>query len=190
MAWTIHHWSAEHGIGAISSPHFGPISFDASANVDNVADFREGEAVWVDLEGEPPAFRAVTVRPLFQRQPADTRWEPFDIVNGRYGDAAIEEHSSDALQIWLGDCCQYCTPNPARIKFESVTSVHGLDQDVEFCSPFFRLASATEVGDYGLLIPSDSKAFCIVTSHGQGLDGALIFVVAQSVRVQPTDSSV
>jgi len=42
MAWTIHSWSVERGIGAIASPHFEPVPFDARANVDHVRDFLVG----------------------------------------------------------------------------------------------------------------------------------------------------
>jgi hypothetical protein len=34
-----------------ASPHFGPVSFDAGANVDHVLDFLVGEPVLVELEG-------------------------------------------------------------------------------------------------------------------------------------------
>lgn len=35
------------------------IPFDASANVDGVNDYRDGEPVWVELEGAAPMFRVV-----------------------------------------------------------------------------------------------------------------------------------
>src|SRR5687768_2773111 len=126
MAWTIHRWSADRGVGEIRSPHFGPIPFDANANVDAVHDFTEGEPVLVELDGQAPAFRVRVIRPFRQRQPPGTHWPPFDAVNG-FGDASVEERSTRAIQFWIGDCCQYCTPNPMHVRFDDVSVVAGLD---------------------------------------------------------------
>lgn len=183
MAWTIHSWSPDDGVGAIASPHFGPVPFDAAANVDAVRDFRVGEAVWVELDGQPPAFQARAVRPFCQRQPPNTPWPPFDPINGHYGDALVEQHTDRTLQFWIGDCCQHCTPNPSRVRFDEVSAIVGLDDDTVFGAPLFRLASPVEVEANRLDIGDDSKAFCIVTEHGQGADGGSIFIVARSVEV-------
>src|SRR6185436_2515859 len=130
MAWTIHTWSAADRAGTIKSPHFGPVAFDASANVDNVDDFHEGEPVFVELDGSAPNFLVRRLLPMDQRQPAGTHWPPFDAVNGRFDDVHIEEVSADALQLWLGDCCGYCTPDPIRLRFEDVAIIDGLSDDL------------------------------------------------------------
>lgn len=135
MTWTIHSWSSELGTGAIASPHFGPISFDAQANVDQVPDFEVGEPVLVMLDGHAPSFRVLIVRPMRQRQPRGTHWRPFDAVNGLFGDAWVEDQSPESIQFWLGNCCEHCTPNPLRLRFEGVTSVVGLEGDVDFSDP-------------------------------------------------------
>src|SRR6185369_16835457 len=66
MAWVIHTWSGAERVGAIRSPHFGPCPFEASANVDNADDFREGEAVLVELEGSAPTFLVPSLVPMHQ----------------------------------------------------------------------------------------------------------------------------
>lgn len=184
MAWSIHSWSADRGAGEIVSPHFGPIPFADEANVDHVPDFRVGESVLVELDGVAPHFRVLVIRPASQRQPDGTHWPPFDDVNGRFGDARLEEQSSEAIQFWLGDCCEHCTPNPIRVRFEGVISVVGLDRDVDFDDPLFRLASPRELEANSLGVPAGHRAFCVVTSHGQGQDGPLIFIVASAAEVQ------
>ena len=124
MTWKIHSWSPDDGVGAIASPHFGPLPFHATANVDSVRDFRVGEAVWVELDGQP-----------------------------------------------------------GRVRFEEVISIVGLDDDIVFAAALFRLASPEEVEANHLEMSGGTKAFCIVTDHGQGADGPSIFVVARSVEV-------
>src|SRR6186713_1142944 len=101
MTWKIHSWSPDDGVGAIASPHFGPLPFHATANVDSVRDFRVGEAVWVELDGQPPAFQVRAVRPFCQRQPPNTQWPPFDAINGHYDDALLEQHTDRTLQFWV-----------------------------------------------------------------------------------------
>ena len=183
MPWIVHSWSVDLGAGEIASPHFGPVPFDGKANVDQVSDFQVGEAVAVELDGDAPNFRVRAVRPMCQRQPKETRWPPFDAINGRFGDARIEDRSSQSILFWLGDCCDHCTPNPVRLRFESVTVVVGLEGDVDFSDPLFRLASPKEVDANSLTIPPHHHAFCVVTSHGQGRDGPLVFIVAGTAEV-------
>lgn len=183
MAWTIRSWSAERGVGEIASPHFGPIPFDDQANVERVPDFRVGEAVLVELDGDAPNFRVRVIRPTCQRQPEGTQWPAFEEVNSRFGDAWIEEQSSHSIQFWLGDCCERCTPNPVRIRFVGVTSVIGLGGDLDFGTPLFRLASRKEVEANSLAVSPSQRAFCVVASHGQGQDGPLIFIVARDAEV-------
>jgi hypothetical protein len=183
MAWRIHHWDAERGAGAIESPHFGPVPFDASANVDAVDDFHPGEPVLVELDGKAPNFRVLVIRPMCQRQPENTHWPPFDSVNGRFGDARIERGSPPIVPFWVGDCCSYCTPNAIRVRFEDVAFIVGIDDDAEFDDPLFRLASPAEIQANRLVVPSDYSAFCVVTSHGRGPDGRLILIVARAAQV-------
>ena len=189
MAWTIHSWSPADGVGTIASPHFGPVQFDSAANVDQVDDFRIGEHVVVELDGDAPAFGVRSVRPFSQRQPRDTHWPAFDRINGHFGDAKLEQHSDRALGFWLGDCCPYCTPKPTHLWFDDVSSIVGLDEITAFSDPLFRLASPTEVETNRLVLPRESRAFCIVTVHGHGPDGPSIFIVAGTARiVEPDDA--
>jgi hypothetical protein len=139
--------------------------------------------VWVELDGPPQAFRISLVRPMCQRQPADTHWEPFDAINETVDDVVVEDCTQGTLQLWLGYCCLCCTPNPMRVRFEGVTHLQGLGEDVDFCNPLFRLASLAEIHAHSIPVPSECRAFCIVTSHGQGRDGPPIFVVAQSAAI-------
>lgn len=184
MAWRIHSWFVDRGVGAIASPHFGPIPFGSEANVDRVPDFQVGETVLVELAGDAPKFRVLLVRPTHQRQPNGTHWTPFDVVNGRsFGDARIEQQSAGSVQFWLGDCCEHCTPGAVRLRFDGIASIVGLDDDADLGDPLFRLASPGEVQANSLCVPPDHHAFCIVTSHGQGRDGPLIFIVARSMQV-------
>jgi hypothetical protein len=190
MAWKIHTWSVEDRVGTIVSPHFGPIAFDARANEDNVDDFTLGEAVLVELEGSPPNFVVRRLLPMNQRQPAGTHWPPFDAINGRFGDARIEELSAHALQLWLGDCCDHCTPNPIRLQFEGVTTIDGLSEDLDTSNPLFRLASSSEIHGHRLVVPEGAKVFCMVTCHGEGRDGPSVLVVAREVRIlEPTSQA-
>lgn len=182
MGWTIHSWSSAQGVGAIASDHFDAIPFDAAANVQRVTDFRVGESIQVEVDGIPPNCHVIAVRPMVQRQPPGTAWPAFDAVNGRWDNAMLEESTPGSLQIWLGDCCSHCTPNPARVRFDGVSCVHGADDDFCLDNPLFRLASQEEVRSRGLVVPEDSKVFCIVTSHGHGPDGPCIFVVACTVE--------
>jgi hypothetical protein len=150
--------------------------------VDAVADFAVGEAVLVELDGEPDNFLVRTVRLLHQRQPPDTHSPLFDEVN-RFGETRLEEVTAASLQFWVGDCCEHCTPDARRLRFEGVTTIRGLDEDYDWDNPLFRLASMLEIGEHDLLVPAGSTAFCIVTSHGNGPDGPRVFVVAAGLQV-------
>jgi hypothetical protein len=183
MAWTIHSWSADRGTGSIVSPHFDPLPFEAKANVDQVTDFLDGEPVLVELSGDAPHFRVDCIRPTSQRQPEGTHWAPFDAVNGRFSDVWLEERSPTSVQFWLGECCEYCTPDPLRLRFQGVVEVVGLDDDVAFDDPLFCLASPGEVQQHSLDVPSGHRAFCVVTSHGHGIDGPPLFIVARTAGI-------
>jgi hypothetical protein len=184
MAWTIHSWSPDLGTGSISSPHFGPITFDASANVDHVVDFRVGEAVVVELDGVAPDFNVRTLRPAFARQPPDTDFPAFSLVNRRFDDAFVEDYSAQTLLVWLGSCCQYCTPNPTRVRFGDVAVVKGMDVATLFSDPVFRLASRGEVVSNGLEVPDAATAFCL-SSFGEAPDGPHLYIVARGVEIVP-----
>jgi hypothetical protein len=59
----------------------------------------------------------------------------------------------------------------------------GVDEDGDYGEPLFRLASTDEIRRHSLDVPEGARAFCVVTSHGQGRDGPPIFIVASSVRI-------
>lgn len=183
MAWTIDSWSRETGTGTIRSPHFAPIPFAPSANIDGVSDFALGEEVVVELVDNADDFLVRSLRPMRQRQPPNTQWPPFDAINYQFGDAHVENLRPDSLQLWLGDCCQYCCPDALRLRFEGVSTVRGLDQECDFDAPLFRLASSDEVREFALDVPPGQTPFCIVTSHGRGPDGPRAFVVAQRTEI-------
>lgn len=181
MAWRIHSWSGESGIGSVVSPHFGPLPFGPAENIDGTTDFAPGEEVFVELDGPKEAYVVRSVGLARQRQPEGTRWAAFDVVNG-CGDMRLQERGDDHLRFWMGDCCEWCAPAWA-LTFSSVTSVVGLDDDEpDLDASLLRLASEDELT--GLHVPPGSRAYCIVTSHGQGRDGPRVFVVAGEASVE------
>ena len=152
MAWTISNWSPSSGTGFVRSPHFGPLRFGPPENVDEVADYCVGEPVLVEIEGDPPDFAITRVRPTHQRQPAGTEWHQFAELQGRFLDLILEEDSEDTSQFWLGNCCEYCTPDPARVRFEQIVATSALNDDVEIDSEaLFRFASSQELRNSGSL---------------------------------------
>jgi len=185
MAWTIRSWSPDLGSGTIVSPHLGPIAFDASANLDRITDFREGEPVDVDLDGRAPNFIVRQIRPTFARQPLETDFPAFGIVNRRFDDAFLESHSEQTLLFWLGTCCGYCTPNPTRVRFDGVSFVQGLEDVTVFSDPVFRLAAPDEITAAHVQVEPGAKAFCL-TSFGEGRDGPRILMVARAVEIVPS----
>ncbi len=181
MAWRIHTWSAESGIGSVVSPHFGPLSFGPAANTYGTTDFAPGEEVLVELDSPREPYVVRSVRLARQRQPEGTRWAAFDVVNG-CEDMRLEERGDDHLRFWRGDCCAWCAPAWSVI-FSNVTSVVGLDGDEpDLDASLLRLASEEELTE--LHVPPGSRAYCIVTSHGQGRDGPRIFVVAGEATIE------
>ena len=114
-------------------------------------------------------------------------WSAVDRVgtirSPHFGPIAFEESSGHALQFWLGDCCEYCTPDPIRLRFEGVTMIDGLGEDVDMSDSLFRLASSAEIREHRLVVPDGARAFCIVTCHGQGRDGPTVLVVAREARI-------
>lgn len=183
MAWRIRDWSPESGHGTVEAPGVGILEFLPSANVDNVPDFIPDEVVWVELDGAPGCYEVTLVRPMAQHQPQGTQASDFAVFNGRFVDVYIEQHNDDTLSLWLGNCCMRCTPDGFRVGFAGISSVHGLDDDTTFSSPHFRMASEAEIEANALVVPTGSRAFCIVTSHGEGLDGPSVLIVATSVEV-------
>jgi hypothetical protein len=184
MAWRIRSWSPDLGEGTIASPHFGPIAFDAIANVDGITDFQGGEAVDVELDGQAPKFSVRVIRRTVARQPPDTACPAFDLVNRKFDDAFLESHSEQSLQFWLGSCCEYCTPNPTRVRFDGVSAVQGLEDATIFTDPVFRLASPDEVAAANLQVEPDTSAFCL-TSFGERRDGPRVLFVARAVEILP-----
>ena len=185
MSWRIHSWSPLTASGTIDSPHFGPVAFDRQANVDAVTDFELGEPVMVELQGTAPPFVIRALRPMRQRQPSGTEWPPFDAINSRFGDVRVEKLTADELQLWLGNCCDSCTPDAPRLSFHGVTSLIGLHDDLDFSNPLFRLASEDEKRAHHMAVPDGSTAYCIVSSHGNGPDGPSVFVVAMDAHITP-----
>jgi hypothetical protein len=183
MAWRIHSWSHESGTGSVVSPHFGPLPFGPAANTQGTTDFAPGEEVFVELDGPKEAYVVRSVMLARQRQPEGTRWPPFDVVSG-CGDMRLQERADDHLRFWMGDCCEWCAPAWA-LTFSRVTSVVGLDDDDPVLdSPLLRLASSEEVLALALHVPPGSRAYCVVTSHGQGRDGPRVLVVAGEASVE------
>lgn len=193
MEWTIHHWSSELGCGIVECPVYGQIPFDDEANIDKVRDFKAGESVLVELDRNFEPARVRMVRLMFQRQPSGTRWPPFDFINRQRLELIDERRTATTLRLSLGVCCTTCTRFPVHVHFEDVASILGLDYDLDddldddsdqdWDEPYFRLASESEINDHRLVIPDGSRAFCIIPSHGYGLDGTPVFVVAREVLV-------
>jgi|GEM_PF-1848065 len=187
MAWRIHRWSAKTSTGSVVSPHYGPLPFSEAANVDGVRDFAEGESVVVELDGQPPELVVRTVRPSHARQPPETRWAAADGLRGRFLDLRLEGSEGDSLRFWYGDCCDYCSPDAVLLTFSGVTATVGLEhfEDGDIDNPLFRLASTSEVEGHALAVPDGAAVYCIVTSHGAGLDGPPVFIVARAAEVRP-----
>lgn len=180
MTWRIHAWDAASGTGAIVSPHLGPYPFGPGANPFATTDFAPGEPVVVELDGAPGDYRVRTVTAARQRPPAATGHPTLDALNALdLSDLAVDEQTPTSLRLWLGFCCVNCSPS-VHIIFRGVSSVVGIEADLD--DPFFRLASPEERGT--LDIPSGSDAYCIVTDHGHGRDGPLVFIVAAELIVE------
>jgi hypothetical protein len=180
MTWRIHAWNAASGTGAVVSPHLGPYPFGPDANPVATTDFAPGEPVLVELDGTAGDYRVRTVTAARQRQPAATGHAALDALNALdLGDLAVDEQTPTSLRLWLGFCCVNCSPS-AHITFRGVSSVIGLDADL--VDPWFRLASPDERSTFD--VPPGSEAYCIVTDHGDGRDGPLVFIVASSLIVE------
>jgi hypothetical protein len=189
MTWRIHAWDAASGTGAVVAPHLGPYPFGPAANVHATTDFALGEAVIVELDRAPDGDLVRTVTAQHQRQPAGTQTAALADLNRRkHGDLSIESRTDDALRLWLGDCCAWCGPS-AHLTFHGVQSVHGLDDDMDLGSPWFRLATADERRAHALNVPAGAEAYGIVTQHGQGRDGPTVWVVATALTVEDIPST-
>ncbi len=184
MAWLIHEWSGDSGTGSIVSPHFGPLPFGPVENSQRITDFVPGEEVLPQLEGKAPNFTIIEVIPRYERQPPGTELKPFSAARYSLGDFRLDERSSDSLEFWLGDCCEMCSPNAPMLRFSGVTRMpFSDDDDPDFESPLLRLASPQEVHENQLEVASGSIAYCIVSDHGNGLDGPLLFLVAKRLEL-------
>ncbi|MCA9608421.1 MAG: hypothetical protein KC619_22585 [Myxococcales bacterium] len=180
MVWWIHEWSSETRRGSVASPHFGPWGFGPAENATDT-DFEVGEEVLVTLDGPKDAYVVRSVVPARQRQPAGTEWPEMADV-GRSGDVRVEELTEDALVLWAGDCCEHCGPS-WRVTFRR-PRVRDLDEGSDLDLTLFRLATDEEVREAGLEVPDESRAYCLVTLHGQGPDGPRFVVVAERVDVE------
>lgn len=181
MAWRIVSFCAERGEGSIASPHFGPHAFGHAQNVSRVIDFAVNEEVYVALSGTEPDFVVEKVWPRRARQPVGTANPIFASVN-RLPDARIEEQTETSLRIWMGDCCEQCSPF-AYVTFRETRAVLGLDDDIDLADPLFRMASRDEVSALNVTVPEGHHVYCVVSCHGGGFDGPSIFVVARDVEV-------
>lgn len=183
MAWRVQSWFRESGRGTFASPHYGPFAFGPDENVDGIRDFEVGEALWVEIDMAMEPFVVKSVRPFRRRQPAETEWPPFAAVNGRWGELRVSWDGSD-VRLWLGDCCEYCTPEPGRVRFSGVSAVAGVDlEDADFFDPQLRLASLGEIEEGGLAVPEGAKAFCIVSGYGSDPDSPHLYIVARHVEI-------
>ena len=180
MGWRIHSWDASTATGEVVSSHFGPWPFEGGPH-----DFVAGEDVLVDLEGDPKAYRVRNVRPARQRQPEGTRHPVLDGINERrHEDCFVEEKTADSWKLWLGDCCAWCGPS-IHVTFRDVKLLKGDEVDLDL--PWFRLATVDERRDHALVVEGDAQAYCIVTNHGYGPDGPLVFVVAGAIDITPVE---
>ncbi len=189
VAWRIDSWDPSTGRGSVRSPHFGPIEFGPAQNTCQVDDFGLGEAVWVELEGEAPNFRATEVFPFCQRQPAGTELPDLEPVSCR-GDVYVEESSPGEIKLWIGECCGWCCADPKYLTFHGVTydGFEASSEDSADCV-LFRAATRGEIAEQGLRVANDCRAYCIVTGHGNGRDGPKLFVVARGTTIEDAPSA-
>lgn len=186
MAWKIHAWSPATGSGSIASDHAGPLPFDVNANVRQVADFVVGEPVDPWFEGEPPNLSVLRIQPQKRRQPPDTDWPAFAAAN-RFGEAIVQPVNADVLEFWVGDCCQRCTPDAVRVRFENVYNIRRpqAGEELDLDDPYFRLAAAEEILQAHIDVPDGYCAFCIATSSYQ-CERANLYIVARTALVVST----
>lgn len=185
MAWRIHRWSAEDGIGEVVSPHFGPWRFGPDQNPKGT-DFVVGEEVRVQLSGGKDNYEVSSVVRVVHRaveMPEGAECAELVPVNAaRHEDMHIEDRSSTKLCLWVGDCCSWCGDSWV-VSFDGVSNVVGLDDDSDLDRPVFRLATDAEVRERGLVVPSGSQAYRIVTTqYSEEPPPPGIFVVAESVE--------
>lgn len=188
--WVIHSWNLKTSTGTIRSPHFKPIPFGPLANIQNVNDFNPGESVLIKVDGRPPNLSVIEIIPTHERQPTGTKLPIHSQAHG-YSDYWVEDSLPGTLRIWMGSCCVQCRPNAPHLVFEGVTTdelseVLDMD-DAELGGPLFRLASEAEIQELKLNVPEGAIAYCVVTCHGNGPDGPKAFVVARSIRVEPSE---
>lgn len=188
VSWRIDDWNSETGCGTVVSEHFGPFPFDVSANTQSVPDFRPREAVLVQLDGKAPNFSIVGVVPTHQRQPAGTRVAELERILSAFVDVRVDESPSGTVQFWVGACCDHCTPDALRLRFEDVEFENVTDdEDLDLEAPLIRLATPAEVSGNALEVSNGATAYCLVTSHGNGPDGPSRFIVARKYRLVPAD---
>jgi hypothetical protein len=183
MTWRIHVWDAASGTGAVASAHLGPYPFGPLANLYQTPDFVVGEEVLLELDRDDHDWRVRTVTAQRQRQPANTQTPALEALNRhRHHDLFVDSRTNDSLRLCLADCSA-CGPN-AYVTFRGVQLIKGLDDDTDLSWPWFRLASADERREHGLDVPAGAEAYCIVTNHGQGRDGPLVWIVAAAMDAE------
>ena len=184
MAWRVHGWSPDDLTGSVVSPHLGPWPFGPDQNPYGTLDFEPGEKVIVELDQTATGYLVRSVVAMRQRQPAGTTLDVFADLNARrHGDMRVEETPPGTLQVWVGDCCNYCGESTV-VTFRGVERVVGLDDELDLDSPLFRAASAEEAAEAGLALEPNLTAFCIVISHGTGRDGPRIVIQAAAVELE------
>ncbi len=174
--WRIQQWSKSEGRGLVQGPHLS-FTFDtAAAEVD---DFLPGEEVTVGLESEGGEWRVVRVEPMHARQPRGTALPAFAELNRlALWDFEVSRYADDCLLICGGNGLAY--HHSVELRFRGVCWYSG---GFYFHHAHLRRASEEERGS----IPADGRdgaeVFAIVTEHGNGKDGAVFLLAAESVEV-------
>ena len=183
VAWRIHSWEPSSRTGTVESPHFGPWPFGPAENPTGATHFACGDRVLVELDGPKGAYVVRSVAPACQPQPEGTVCADLSELNaGHPGEMRLEEEASGVLRFWVGDCCQACADSWMLTFVNPVA--HGFDEDMDLDSPLLRLASTGECETQNLSCVDGRTAYCIVTNHGQGLDGPRVFIVADAVELE------
>ncbi len=184
MTWRIHSWDPETRTGAVVAPHFGPLPFAEEQNVYGTRDFRVGEAVLVELDGPSDDLVIRSVIATHQRQPPGTDVPALAEAGGPHAsDLRIQALEPTRVELWLGVCCDWCSPGRI-LRFEGVHHC-AIDEDADLWNVLIRFASEEESRALGE-IPDGARAYCVVNDHGNGRDGARYLVVANRLSIAPS----
>lgn len=185
MTWRIHSWSREAKVGTVASAHLGPWGFGPEQNPFATHDFAVGEEVLVEVDRTRSGGVVRSVIAARQRQPEGTEHPAFAELNAsRPGDMYVQEQTATTLCFWLGHCCERCSASWWLVSFHDPAVVHGLEDDTDLDDSFLRRAAPAELDERGVEVPPGCEAYCIVTNHGSGRDGACVLVVARGVSVE------